>query len=132
MSANPTELFSGYEVLAKPLNGNSTLRVERRKRARTRVHWPVLFFRQHTTDAVESVTQNLSSSGFYCLLTVALLPGEYLACVLTIPSHDPIDGHQTRTLECKVRVVRAEPVPEGLFGVACRIEDYRFLGASGR
>ena len=100
--------------------------VERRKRVRTRLHWPVLMFRERLgAEHIESVTRDLSSSGFYCLTRVQLLEGEQLVCSIKIPTHDPHGKNLEQTLECRVRVLRVVPQEPGdLFGVACRIEDY--------
>ena len=100
---------------------------ERRKRIRTRVHWPVLFFREETADTLQTVTQDLSSGGFYCLSRAPLQCGEPLLCALTVPTYEPGDRDHTVSLECRVRVVRSERVSEeGFFGIACQIEDFRF------
>jgi hypothetical protein len=102
-------------------------RPERRQRPRTLVHWPVVFFRNHTGGTVETTTQNLSSCGFYCLSRTPLTAGEFLFCTLRVPSHEASCKKSLRVLECRVRVTRAEPVLEGFFGIACQIEDYRFI-----
>jgi hypothetical protein len=106
-------------------SGVKAAAVERRKRARTRLHWPVLIFREGAGDAnIASVTRDLSSSGFYCMTRVRLLEGEQLVCSIKIPTHDPQGKDLERTLDCTVRVVRVVPQDSGdLFGVACRIED---------
>jgi hypothetical protein len=108
---------------------NDAVRPERRKRTRVTLHWPILFFRDHSDEATEIIsTQNLSSDGFYCLSRIAFAPGEAVTCRLEVPSHEPSNTGHARLLECKVRVMRAEPASGyGLFGVACRIEDYRFV-----
>lgn len=103
--------------------------MERRRRVRTKAHWTVLLLRSPAAAVVESTTLNLSSLGFYCLLPTLLPIGEPLTCWLKIPAHQPADLDRTLLLECKVRVVRAEPATvEGYFGTACRIEDYRCRG----
>lgn len=96
-------------------------------RARTQVHWPVLLLPDRTAHAIETVTQNLSSGGFYCFSPTALTPGESLLCTLRLPAYDPIDEQHALALECRVRVMRAEAAAEGFFGIACRIEDYRLM-----
>jgi hypothetical protein len=127
MSANPLELFSAYGGLAKPAELPAPHSSERRKRARTRLHWPVLLFRSHAADAIESLTRDLSSEGFYCLAKMPFTVGESLICTLKVPTHDPNGKHLERSLECKVRVMRVEPqAEEGMFGIACWIEDYHF------
>lgn len=99
--------------------------VERRKRVRTRLHWSVSLYRSSDPeDVVETVTQNLSSSGFYCLTGGELMVGEQFLCAIRIPTHDPRGRQTERTLECRVQVMRVSPHESGGFGVACRIEDY--------
>jgi PilZ domain len=102
---------------------------ERRRRPRTLVHWPVLLFREHGDEVIETTTQNLSSCGFYCLLGSSVSAGESLFCRLHVPLPEAPRRKSFGVLECRVRVTRTEPaLAEGLFGVACRIEDYRFIG----
>ena len=127
MSANSLERSAVYGGLNKPAELENSLPFERRKRARNHLHWSVLLFRNQTADAVESLTRDLSSSGFYCVTGIAFTPGERLICTLKIPTHDPNGKHLERRLECKVRVMRVEPQDaDGAFGLACQIEDYRF------
>lgn len=127
MSANTTELSALYGTLKRPAEVENSLRTERRKRARNQLHWSLLLFRNQAADAVESLTRDLSSSGFYCITGVAFTPGERLICALRVPTHDPKGKRLEQRLECKVRVVRVEPLSsEGTFGLACQIEDYHF------
>jgi hypothetical protein len=126
MSANPLELFSVHGSLNKGVEGASPHVSERRLRARTRLHWPLLLFRNLRGEAIESITHDLSSGGFYCLAPIAFRIGEALTCSMKIPTHDPNGKRLERNLECRVRVVRVKPESEGQFGVACQIEDYHF------
>src|ERR1044071_3412976 len=129
MSANPQELFAAYTGLTKPPVVESVACPERRRRPRTKVHWSVVLFRNSAGEsgAVESLTQNLSSGGFYCFSGAAFHPGEEVICALKIPTHDPPRKHALQNVECRARVIRVEPdAARGLFGIACRIEDYRF------
>ena len=125
-----TELFGLLSTYTLPKNTDprgAGFQLERRKRVRTRVHWRVLFFREGAAEAVESLTQNLSSSGFYCLSKAPFACGDPLICVLEVPTHDPPGSGRTLDLDCRVRVVRSESVgQDGTFGIACLIEDYRF------
>ena len=128
MSANPLERSAVPGGLNRPAQVENPSPAERRQRARNDLHWSVLLFRNRPAGVVESLTQDLSSSGFYCVTNVAFTPGERVVCTLKIPTHDPTGKHLQRRLECKVRVVRVEPRgPDGLFGLACQIEDYRFI-----
>jgi len=110
-----------------------TVPKERRRRGRSRVHWPILLFRnQIGEDTVQTITQNLSSQGFYCLSRKPFTVGELLLCKLQIPTNDPGGGESY--LECRVQVVRVEEnVVNGQYGIACKTLDYRFVaGHSGR
>jgi hypothetical protein len=103
---------------------------ERRKRTRLQVHWPLSFIRPGVDGAVATVTEDLSSDGFYCFASIAFVPGEIRECTLGVPMHR-VEGHRTMPVWCRVRVVRVEALPEaGRYGVGCRIEDYRFLNPS--
>ena len=97
---------------------------ERRKRVRTKVHWRVLLFRTEAAESIVSLTENLSSGGFYCLADTPFTVGEALICSLKVPKYNGND--LDRRLECKTRVLRVEPRDDGLYGIACRIEDYEF------
>lgn len=107
-------------------NASASATMERRRRMRTKTHWPVLLLRSRAGEVIDSATLNLSSLGFCCLSATLLSIGEPLTCWLKIPAHEPADPDRTLSLECKVRVVRAEPATvEGYFEIACRIDDYR-------
>jgi hypothetical protein len=103
---------------------------DRRRRARVQIHWPVSFIRTGTSDCVETVTHDLSSDGFYCVANTAFVPGEIRECILSVPMHRPYGGERVRPVLCRVRVIRVETLGEdGSYGVACRIEDYRFASS---
>ena len=125
MSANAVGKYLPYTASPKAYNGAATHERERRATVRTSLHWPVVF-RHRQTQTLESVTENLSSQGFYCLSQFPVPSGESLLCWLTVPTHDPSGAKEKIVLECEVRVIRSEAAAEGLYGIACRIEDYRF------
>ena len=129
MSANPLEMFTVSMGADRPPEGSS--RMERRGRVRTKLHWPVLLFRSDAPEAIETTTENLSSSGFYCLAQTRLAVGETLICSIKVPTHDTSGKHCERNLECKIRVMRTESRADGVYGIACRIDDYQFLQAAG-
>jgi hypothetical protein len=131
MSANPQELFTADASLGKPLSGGIAYQSERRKRARTKVHWAILLFQGHSSEAVHTVTRDLSSNGFYCLSRIPFKCGEVLICSLQVPTYEPFNNAGTLALECRARVMRREPAEaDGLCGIACQIEDYQFATAS--
>jgi hypothetical protein len=124
MSANPIELFSAYGGLTKVSNPEHAPKPERRGRQRIHVHWPVRLFRDDPPETVESVTQNLSSRGFYCHSNVPLVVGEIMACTIRVPAHDPGGKEMDRLLDCTAMVTRVEAIADGNFGIACRLEEY--------
>ncbi len=124
--AAPMELLSTCAGTEKTVPMDADRR-ERRKRVRTQVHWTILVFRENAPTAVTTITQNLSSSGFYCVSRVPFALGEQLLCCLEVPTHDPLGKERMLPLECRARVVRVDAESgKGGFGVACRIEDYHF------
>jgi hypothetical protein len=127
MPGDSLEVVSASNCIANGIGANAGFVHERRRRVRTRLHWPVLLFRAIPgSEAIESVTRDLSSSGFFCLTLVELAEGEKLVCSIKIPTHDPHGKHLERTLECRIEVLRVVIQDAGdSYGVACRIVDYR-------
>ena len=102
-------------------------RLDRRRRDRARVHWLVRFHRPDSTDLLVTETQDLSSEGFYCRSTTAFAPGQQLNCTLEVPTHGPRTSGSLLRVRCKIRILRVdEPDGDGHYGLACRLEDYRF------
>jgi hypothetical protein len=102
-------------------------RIERRRRTRVEVHWPVFFAQPPVDELVESVTRNLSSNGFYCTVNAVFVPGEIRECTLVVPTRSPV-GQPLLPVLCKVRVVRVETAAKcGYWGIGFCIEDYRIL-----
>ena len=125
MSAKQVEAYPRFAGKGESDDLMATRRQDRRRRARTRVHWPVRIFRNSGKDAVDTTTRNLSSDGFYCLSKVAFLPGESVYCMLRLPAYDGAD--RTLALRCRIHILRVEAINgDGVFGIACRIEDYHF------
>jgi hypothetical protein len=105
--------------------------IERRRRPRAQVHWPLCFFRQGTTDMVRTTTHDLSSHGFYCIANAEFVPGEIRECTLVVPTHHPNGGKPALPALCRVRVIRVEVLGEGgLHGVGCEIEDFHFVNSA--
>ena len=131
MATTPLGLFPASGAVSRTAGAGRVSGTERRRRPRTKVHWPVRFLRANA-EAIDGVTQDLSSNGFYCLLRSAFARDELVECALKVPAHDPQSTGRTLRLDCTVRIVRAEPASEGLFGIACRIEAYRLApGGAG-
>jgi hypothetical protein len=133
--------YRSYAMLSKPVGQlaaeiaglhvretHSAPPSERRKRPRSQVHWPVCFFGGELNRIIETLTENLSSTGFRCFSPVPLIAGSLMICVIGVPSRQSFNNGRGGALECKVRVVRVEPAEEPQsYSVACEIEDYRFI-----
>jgi PilZ domain len=100
--------------------------LERRKRKRIALHWPVRLYRDQDSPRIESTTENLSSNGFFCASTEPFQLGEQLQCVIAIPAgaFGYSDAHVR--LQCRVRVIRIENQRDS-YGLGCCIEDYELL-----
>ena len=133
MLSKPLERFPG-DIERLEIRGTLADRgPERRKRARFHVHWPVCFFGADVGRTVETITENLSSSGFHCFSPVQFIAGDLLICVLGVPSQQTINHGRALSLECKVRVRRVEPAAgRQSYSVACEIEDYRYIESNER
>jgi PilZ domain len=99
---------------------------ERRRRPRLSLALPVVLTRPGTEAAIDAMTENISSEGFYCHTASEFWTDEILNCEVSLPgdqvSSVPEDGLR---LSCEVRVVRvvSRGAQQG-FGVACHLEDY--------
>ena len=111
------------------IRGSSPKPMERRRRVRLEVEWPVCIWAAPFKAPVETVTTDLSSDGFHCLSPIPLEPDEIVRCMLTIPeisNHSP--NGRRRLLECQARIVRLEPSnKDGNFGLGCQIKNFRVI-----
>ena len=126
MSPRPADAKVDYPGINK-IHRSSPKIMERRRRVRFEVRWPVAIWASDSNAPVETVTTDLSSDGFHCLSPVPFEPSSLLACRLTIPEMGNQAGNgKRRVLECQVRVIRLEPPnKDGDFGLGCRIENFR-------
>ena len=95
-------------------------------RLRVRLRWPVSILQgQSRARVLSTVTENVSSRGFCCVVDEPLALGESLACILGFqPRHD---SHLNRGLRCEVQVVWVRVTGDGRFGIGCRIDDYTIM-----
>ena len=73
-----------------------------------------------------TVTENLNSRGFYCVVDEPLAAGDQLVCILRLPNRAHCQSCQA--LRCAVEVVWVQQVGDGRFGIGCRIDDYSLAG----
>lgn len=102
--------------------------VDRRKRARLKLHWPLLLYREPRIAVLQAETEDISSSGIYFLSPTPLVCGEALRGDLMIPTHDPSGTQRAWVLECRLRIARTDAIAErGVFGIGCHIEEFHLL-----
>ncbi len=102
--------------------------IERRRRTRVALHWRVFLSRSGEEVAIESVTSNASSGGFFCECTEAVTPGEDLDCMMLIPVFSRAYSEAALRLNCQVRVVHADMDADGRTrGIGCRITNYSVI-----
>jgi hypothetical protein len=100
---------------------------ERRMRRRFQVRWPLSILNgKREAGALSTVTENLSSRGFCCLVDEPLPAGNSLACILTLPLR--LDPQIFPAFRCEAHVVWVQAMEDGRFSIGCRIEDYSVAG----
>ena len=97
---------------------------DRRTYRRLALRWPVRLSGT-TLGSVQAWTENLSASGFYCVLESPPAVGEKLECDLNVPS----SGYQRTVgaILCQAEVIRIDVRNTPGFGVACKIVDFRYM-----
>lgn len=119
--------FPEYLVLKQSAEGEMLVQRERRRRVRADVHWAVRLARHvgRTPVEIESVTDNLSTEGFYCRCDESFVPGEFLECMIFVPTHSRNAQPECLRLHCLVQVRRTESLAvDGRRGIGCHIEAY--------
>jgi hypothetical protein len=129
----PAKAVENYSTFLTPSQAAAGLdrhpQRDRRSRTRIKLHWPVLLGYPHG-ETLESITEDLSSQGFYCFSRTPVPVQQGMFCWLTVPTHDPSGKTASVVLECRIRVVRSD-VLDGRFGVACHIEEFNVAGSCG-
>jgi hypothetical protein len=94
---------------------------DRRKRARVALHWPMRLFRQSGEPPIESLIENLSSEGLYCITSEPFKSLDRLQCEIIIPA--TLGSESPIVLKCRLTIRRVEHL-RNYFGLGCHIEDY--------
>lgn len=99
--------------------------LDRRRRPRLMLAYPVRLFRVGYGSRVETRTENISCEGFYCITESFFSPGEKLDCELVLTSESARPFDDIIILRCRAEVVRVERDHESAtFGVGCRVGEY--------
>jgi hypothetical protein len=117
MANDPPICATSVETVTGPL-------LERRKRQRLAARWPVQIWRA-SEDVINAHTINVSSDGFYCVLSQHLSPGEVFRALLEISGSGGNRESRQIVLCCEIQVLRVESLTDsGTRGVAFRIVNY--------
>jgi hypothetical protein len=96
---------------------------ERRVNRRVQLRWPLSILKgQRDARLLSTVTENLSSRGFCCVVDEPLAAGESVACILRFPLRP--DPQMSQALRCQAQVVWVRGMEDGRFSIGCRIHDY--------
>jgi len=99
--------------------------LERRRRPRLTLAYPVRLFRVGSRSRIETKTENVSCEGFLCITESFFSPREKLDCELVLTTASGRTADEAIILRCRAEVVRVERHNENFtFGVACRVSDY--------
>jgi hypothetical protein len=89
---------------------------------------PIKIHDEHASGDTKGLTGNLSAAGVYIRADASLEIGSPVEFEITLPP-DVTGGQENVVIQCKGRVVRADPTgtsEEGR-GVACVIDSYEFV-----
>lgn len=114
------DLMRQFDTAAKPAG-------ERRRRPRAVVSWGVQLHYASAPLRVEGRTSNVSSEGLYCVIHVPFKVGELIDYVLAIPTVDAEHRIDLLRFHGQAEVLRVEAVDGDLYGIACRVCDYKVI-----
>ncbi|MGA3040549.1 MAG: PilZ domain-containing protein [Bryobacteraceae bacterium] len=90
---------------------------------RVGLRWPLsIQMGQRDARVLSTVTENLSSQGFCCVVNEPVAAGERVACILQFPMR--LDPQISQALRCQAQVVWVRSMHDGRFSIGCRIRDY--------
>jgi hypothetical protein len=108
---------------------NTSNQQERRLKPRVRCSYPASL-RGHDSDGLayesKAVLLNMSASGMYLRLKHAGYPGEMVVVQVRL-STSPLHKEDAPQIYATGQVTRIEPRPDGTYGLAVRLLNYRFL-----
>lgn len=97
--------------------------LERRKEKRVSLKCPIRIHRDGSVEYRQAMTQDISSAGFYCLVTERLEVGEMLQCEINLPAAGFVFSRDALWVRCTVMVVRVVDAGGG-FGIGCCFKDF--------
>jgi hypothetical protein len=118
--------FAGREGPSHERGG--TVSEEARTGKRFPLELPIKIHKESATGEAKGTTGNLSAAGVYIRADASLEVGSPVEFEITLPP-DVTGGQENVTIQCKGRVVRADPTGSSADGkgVACVIDSYEFV-----
>lgn len=87
---------------------------------------PITIREGESADQTSGTTQNVSAAGVYIRADAELEVGSQIEFEITLPS-DVIGGNHDVRVKCQGRVIRRESDKNTNGGVACVIDNYKFV-----
>lgn len=87
---------------------------------------PITIREGESADQTSGTTQNVSAAGVYIHADAELEVGSHIEFEITLPS-EIIGGNHNVRIRCQGRVVRREDNKDANGGVACVIDNYKFV-----
>jgi hypothetical protein len=116
----------GLEVM-RIVDAGPAPEFDRRRRVRVPLSLPLRLFRADGAGPFDTHTKNVSSEGFYCVVSDPFAANERIRCILSLPAFDPGHHDDVITLDCWARVVRVELLGNSAYGIACAVEQYQVV-----
>lgn len=113
-------------------NNVRSLDADRRRRPRLLLTWTIYLTSSSDPNRIEGRTKDLSSDGFYCFVPECFAVGNEVSYTLVVPAGIAALQKSLVILDGRAEIVRIEPVESGVYGVACRVRDYKVLSGSPR
>jgi len=97
--------------------------IERRRNARIPLHCVLRLSREGEPGSLITKTENISSTGFYCIVPHQFSVGDRLECDIQIPVHRFALSGSELHLTCKAMVTRVQAVGAE-FGIGCEFREF--------
>jgi hypothetical protein len=123
------ELISGPDLMRVLEGPISSPTQDRRKRIRLKLSWSVLLRSSSSDKFAEGRTKDVSSDGFYCVVSEPIEVASEVLFTILVPIYDGDRRPDVMRLEGQARVLRFDALGNDLYGIACQIRDYRVRSA---
>lgn len=124
LAATRPEVATGcLSRLGKNIRNESDRTPERRRSPRVPLHCVLRVFRAGESECCNTRTEDISNSGFSCLVPYRVEIGDQLQCEIEIPVRRFAVSASDLRLTCAATVVRVQELESG-FGIGCEFDDF--------